>query len=219
MSGYRKKRIAVEGWLVGILVGALLLAGVHVAAQEDGTAAPPTALGEALQSERSRQADTVEDTAVYLPLLLGEAAPNDPAPTPTPAPVRGESYPETVARLTNAERAAHGCPPVTLETRLTLAAQAHSEDMAINNFFSHTGSDGSSPGDRISRAGYNWRSYGENIAAGYTTPEAVVTAWMDSPGHRANILTCGFDHLGIGYVYAKSTRYQHYWTMKLASEQ
>lgn len=70
--------------------------------------------------------------------------------------------------LTNLQRANYGLPPLTANAALTAAALAHSNDMATNNFFSHTGSDGSSPGQRISRAGYSYYTYGENIAAGYT---------------------------------------------------
>ena len=70
--------------------------------------------------------------------------------------------------LTNQQRANYGLPPLAANAALAAAATAHSNDMANKNFFSHTGSDGSNPGQRISRAGYNWYTYGENIAAGYT---------------------------------------------------
>jgi uncharacterized protein YkwD len=73
-----------------------------------------------------------------------------------------------VIALTNQQRAIYGLPPLAANAALATAAQAHSNDMANNNFFSHTGSDGSNPGQRISRAGYSWYTYGENIAAGYT---------------------------------------------------
>jgi uncharacterized protein YkwD len=72
---------------------------------------------------------------------------------------------------------------------------------------SHTGSDGSSPGDRITRAGYTWSAYGENVAYGYATPEQVMNGWMNSPGHRANILNCSFKEIGVGLAQPGS-----YWT-------
>ena len=93
-----------------------------------------------------------------------------------------------IVELVNAERRKAGCSPVTLNATLVKAAQAHSADMAAHQNMSHTGSDGSSPGDRITRAGYNWSTYGENIAYGYATPEQVMAAWMSSQGHKANIL-------------------------------
>jgi len=114
--------------------------------------------------------------------------------------------------LVNAERAKAGCSPVTLEARLTQAAQAHSEDMAAHQNMSHTGSDGSSPGDRITRAGYDWRAYGENVAYGYATPEQVMDAWMNSPGHRANILDCDYQEIGVGHAQPGD-----YWTQDFAA--
>jgi uncharacterized protein YkwD len=89
--------------------------------------------------------------------------------------------------------------------------------MARNDFFSHTGSDGSSPGQRISRAGYRWWTYGENIAAGYPSPEHVVDAWMNSAGHRANILNPDFRDIGVGYIYKPDTTYGHYWTQDMGA--
>ncbi|MFI8193305.1 CAP domain-containing protein [Streptomyces sp. NPDC085946] len=100
--------------------------------------------------------------------------------------------------LVNAERGKAGCSPVTLNATLTKAAQAHSEDMAAHRNMSHTGSDGSAPGDRITRAGYNWSTYGENVAYGYAAPEQVMAGWMASPGHKANILNCAFKEIGVG---------------------
>ncbi|RMI30185.1 CAP domain-containing protein [Nocardia stercoris] len=70
--------------------------------------------------------------------------------------------------------------------------------MRDQGFFSHTDPDGTDPGDRIAAAGYTWQAYGENIAQGQADANAVVTAWMNSPGHRANILNCGFTQIGIG---------------------
>jgi uncharacterized protein YkwD len=79
--------------------------------------------------------------------------------------------------------------------------------MASHRNMSHTGSDGSSPGDRITRAGYNWSTYGENVAYGYSTPESVMAGWMGSPGHKRNILNCAFKEIGIGLAQPGN-----YWT-------
>jgi uncharacterized protein YkwD len=118
-------------------------------------------------------------------------------PPAAPAGVTGE-----VLRLVNAERARAGCRALTADSRLARAANAHSADMAANNYFSHTGRNGSDVSDRVEAAGYNWRSVGENIAKGQPTPAAVMRDWMNSSGHRANILNCGFRNIGIGVAYA-----------------
>ncbi|NED74694.1 CAP domain-containing protein, partial [Streptomyces sp. SID9944] len=118
-----------------------------------------------------------------------EAPPAQPAPAGTVA---------QVIALVNQERAKAGCGPVTGDSQLDAAAQAHSDDMAARNFFEHTNPDGKDPGDRITAAGYRWSTYGENIARGQQTPESVMDSWMNSPGHRANILNCAFKNLGVG---------------------
>ncbi|MEU3727600.1 CAP domain-containing protein, partial [Streptomyces sp. NPDC031705] len=103
-----------------------------------------------------------------------------------------------VLELVNEERAAVGCPVLTVNEKLTKAAQDHSADMAAHGNMSHTGSDGSDPGGRITRAGYQWRTYGENVAYGYSSPEQVMEGWMNSPGHKRNILDCSYKEIGIG---------------------
>ncbi|MFC5201589.1 MULTISPECIES: sigma-70 family RNA polymerase sigma factor [Streptomyces] len=103
-----------------------------------------------------------------------------------------------VVALVNKERATAGCGPLTEDAQLEKAAQAHSDDMAARNFFEHTNPDGADPGQRITAAGYRWSTYGENIAQGQQTPEAVMESWMNSPGHRANILNCAFKNIGVG---------------------
>lgn len=102
--------------------------------------------------------------------------------------------------------------PLTMQAQLRQAARCHSADMGENNFFSHTGSDGSDPGARIRRAGYAPRTWGENIAAGYSTVTDVVQGWMDSPGHCRNIMNDSFNETGVGYGNYPGTMYRHYWT-------
>ena len=114
--------------------------------------------------------------------------------------------------LVNAERASEGLEPLSYDACLAAAALGHSEDMGENDYFSHTGLNDSSPGDRITAAGYVWTTYGENIAAGYLTPEAVMAGWMVSPGHRANILNPDFCDIGVGYAYITPSSYGQYWT-------
>ncbi|MEW2314494.1 CAP domain-containing protein [Streptomyces bauhiniae] len=130
------------------------------------------------------------------------AAPSTPQPAATAS---GEVA--RIVELVNAERAKAGCSPVALNSTLTKAAQDHSADMAAHNTMSHTGSDGSDPGSRITAAGYQWSAYGENVAYGYSTPEQVMDGWMNSPGHRENILNCSYKEIGVGLAQPGS-----YWT-------
>ncbi|WP_082353803.1 CAP domain-containing protein [Marinagarivorans algicola] len=99
------------------------------------------------------------------------------------------------------------------------AAQIHSDDMANNNFFDHSGSDGSDTGDRLTRVGYNYRGWGENIAAGQRNVTSVMQGWLDSPGHCRNLMSASHQEFGLGYTLNNNTTYNHYWTQKFASPQ
>ncbi|MFD8073567.1 CAP domain-containing protein [Streptomyces sp. NPDC059718] len=109
-----------------------------------------------------------------------------------------DSVVEEIVRLVNVERASAGCRPVTLEDRLTEAAQDYTDVMARSGELSHTGPDGSTMAGRVEAAGYPWSALGENIAVGQRTAAAVMDAWMHSEGHRANILNCNFEQIGVG---------------------
>ncbi|SNR51195.1 CAP domain-containing protein [Actinomadura mexicana] len=104
-----------------------------------------------------------------------------------------------VVSLTNAHRAAHGLRPLADDATLTAAAQAYSEDMAARRFYSHTSPEGTQPWDRARAAGSTHLGIGENIACGQRSPAEVVQGWMDSPGHRANILKPDFSYIGVGF--------------------
>ncbi|MFL6055417.1 MAG: CAP domain-containing protein [Actinoallomurus sp.] len=106
-------------------------------------------------------------------------------------------------RLTNAQRAAHGCSALRVDTRLRAAARSHSADMRDRNYFGHNALDGRTPWDRIKAAGYKTPG-AENIAKGYPAAAAVLQGWMNSPGHRANILNCSLKAVGIGVAYGPS---------------
>ncbi len=95
--------------------------------------------------------------------------------------------------------------PLTWNELLEKAAQSHSTDMFKKNYFSHTGSDGSGSGERISRAGYTWKYYGENIANGYQTESEVIAGWLSSPGHCSNIMNGNFTEMGV-------SKAGNYWT-------
>jgi uncharacterized protein YkwD len=103
-----------------------------------------------------------------------------------------------VLALVNKERAAGGCSPVTANDRLTRAADDYSDVMASSGVMSHTGPDGSTMTTRVEAAGYQWSTLGENIARGQADAASVMKSWMNSPGHRANILNCSFKELGVG---------------------
>ncbi|MGW6824404.1 CAP domain-containing protein [Streptomyces sp. NPDC055005] len=151
------------------------------------------------------------------PVATKPVRPSEPAPVPPTAPVAttqptSPTVPSSgpaaeVVALVNQERAKAGCSALTVNAKLTTAALNHSKDMAAHSNMSHTGSDGSDPGARITRAGYGWMTYGENVAYGYSTPEQVMNGWMNSPGHRENILNCAFKEIGVGLAEPNS-----YWT-------
>lgn len=105
-----------------------------------------------------------------------------------------------VVALTNAERTAAGLRPLADDRRLASAAQAYSADMAARAFYAHTSPEGLEPWDRAAAAGATHRGIGENIACGQRSPREVVRGWMNSPGHRANILKPDFTHIGIGFA-------------------
>jgi len=120
-----------------------------------------------------------------------------------------------VVRLTNKKRTAHGCDRLKVRKSIRKAARKHSERMADAGVLDHQLPGEPDVGERLEDAGYdNWTSWGENIAQGYATPKAVVKAWMDSPGHRANILDCDFEHIGVGLVSRDGTKW---WTQDFGS--
>ncbi|MDX2216109.1 MAG: CAP domain-containing protein [Oculatellaceae cyanobacterium bins.114] len=149
-------------------------------------------------------------TAIAQPLADTTTDPTQSATNPI------SPFVEQVVNLTNAFRQQFGLQPLTLNAKLTTAAQTHSQNMAIHDFFAHTGVDGSQPWDRMVAAGYRWAQAAENIAAGQQTPEAVVNAWINSPGHRANMLNANLREIGVGYYEllndTGSVNYGRYWT-------
>jgi len=110
------------------------------------------------------------------------------------------SYEEEIAQLTNEARAQYGLAPLTLDWELCRVARYKSQDMHDLGYFSHTSPTYGTPFAMMKSFGLSYRSAGENIAKGYATPAAVVSAWMNSEGHRANILNASYTRLGVGYV-------------------
>lgn len=129
-------------------------------------------------------------------------APAAPAPKPAaPAPATGDvsAYVQQVIDLTNAQRSKNGLPALKADSQLNGVAQKKSVDMQQNNYFSHTSPTYGSPFDMMRDFGVTYKSAGENIAQGQRTPQEVVNAWMNSEGHRKNILSSSFTHIGVGY--------------------
>lgn len=131
------------------------------------------------ETEAPRETELPENTAGSSALPMAEA--------------------EAVLALVNRERSAAGLAPLTLDTDLCRVATAKAEDMQKNNYFSHTSPTYGSPFDMMKRFGISYRSAGENIAMGYRTADSVMEGWMNSDGHRANILNPSFTKLGVGY--------------------
>ena len=123
------------------------------------------------------------------------------------------SFESEVIRLVNAERTKHGLPNLKEDWQLSRVARYKSEDMRDNKYFSHTSPTYGSPFEMMKNFGISYKSAGENIAKGQKTPAAVVNAWMNSPGHRKNILSKGFTHIGVGYAADGN-----YWTQMFISK-
>ncbi len=140
---------------------------------------------------------------------IGKYQKPKPEPKPTEKPEdTSEKYAEEVLRLVNKERKAAGLEALELDETLTEAANVRAEE--ITKQFSHTRPDGSSAFTVLQEYEYSYMAAGENIAAGQPDPESVVESWMNSEGHRANILSGQFKKLGVGYCKI-ANEYQHYW--------
>ncbi|MGW0465156.1 CAP domain-containing protein [Streptomyces sp. NPDC003027] len=122
-----------------------------------------------------------------------EAAPIDPA-----SPGRIARYVDRLVSLANTERAKAGCAALRSDARLRKAAQAHADDMSERDYYDHDSPEGRNAGDRITAAGYSWSTWAENIHRGPKTATQAMREWMDSEGHRRNILNCSFKDIGVG---------------------
>ena len=117
------------------------------------------------------------------------------------------SYEQEVIRLVNEIRVENGLKALTYDWELARVARYKSQDMKDNKYFAHNSPVYGTPFQMIKNFGISYRSAGENIAKGYSTPQAVVNGWMNSSGHRANILNANYTHIGVGYVASGN-----YWT-------
>ncbi|MFE1715580.1 CAP domain-containing protein, partial [Streptomyces sp. NPDC058728] len=179
--------------------------------------ASPSATPAAGASEPSAPADpTIQANNAPATTAAAKAAKPAPKPSPTKGSGSGGSggsgtsggsggsgtvngdAESAVLSLVNKERAAAGCGPLAANAKLSAAARAYSDTMARSGVMSHTGPDGSTMTSRVEAAGYKWSRLGENIARGQADAASVMNSWMNSSGHRANILNCDFREIGIG---------------------
>ena len=124
-----------------------------------------------------------------------------------------------VFELTNIKRASYGITPLIWCDELAAAARAHSIDMAVNDNFSHTSADGTSFRERMTRLGIANIEIAENISGGSGTPESMLEVWMNSPGHRGNILNPDLTHLGVGFHHLPGSQWEFYATQKFVNAQ
>jgi uncharacterized protein YkwD len=210
--------------LVGLFGAVIKEAGrqpVEPVADRQAAASASVAAADAAPSPSS-SLPTASAAASASASLPPAAPPAKPSPTraathpPTPArttakpPSGNTSYEAQVVTLVNQERAKAGCGALTVDSRLTTAARGHSQDMATRNYFDHNTPDGVTPWTRINNAGYKFSQAAENIAEGQSTPASVMDAWMNSEGHRENILNCALHNIGVGLAYNGS--HTPYWT-------
>ena len=128
-------------------------------------------------------------------------------------PEFNQNFETKVIQLINAERNKEGLSLLSEHALLTQAARQHSADMACNQFFSHLSPTYGDVEQRMALQTYTFSAIGENIAAGYISPEDVVQGWMNSTGHRANIMSAAFTQIGVGYVYLEGSDLEIYWTL------
>lgn len=167
--------------------------------KKPAAAAKPVATAAPVKPVATAPAAAVKPVATAAPAVTAKpvAAPA-PAVVPAAADSRA-SFTQQVVTLVNKERAAAGLAPVSALDSLNKVAAAKATDMRTNNYFSHTSPTYGSPFDMMSAFGVTYKAAGENIAMGQRTPQEVMTAWMNSPGHKANILSANFNYIGVGF--------------------
>ncbi|MEV4515356.1 CAP domain-containing protein [Dactylosporangium sp. NPDC049525] len=164
----------------------------------------------AVSKKKKKKKKAAAKKPATTPAKKPTTAPTVKPTTPATKPLESSTLESEVVTLTNNYRTANGCGALRIDTRLVAAARTHSTDMVTNNFFSHTGSNGSTFVQREVGAGYTTGASAENIAWGYRSPKEVVDGWINSAGHRANILNCASVAVGVGVAYkADGTPY---WT-------
>lgn len=129
------------------------------------------------------------------------------------------TFEQELVDLINDERTKNGLAALTPSPLLFQVAEAHSMDMAVNNFLAHAGLSGDHAGERLTKAGYTWLKWGEVIAGGSASPEIAFEGWMNSPPHKTVLLDPIYTEIGAGYVLKEGTVYWHYWCVVVAIPQ
>lgn len=189
--------------VVAVALTALVLAVLLVpSGGTDDPARPLSADGSASSSPAAESSAPVAEggPATPKPKPTTDPPKEEPDEPPPGSPAKGKAaeYADRVVELVNEERAKAGCGALRVDAKVTEAAQFHADDMAARDYYEHDSPEGKSAGDRLDAAGYAWSGWGENIHKSPTDPETAMRDWMDSPGHRDNILNCDFEHLGVG---------------------
>jgi uncharacterized protein YkwD len=233
----RRRRPLHPAILAAVAVLAVTLAStVGAVVFRAGRAQPAVAAGGPERGAAVTPPPTAETAITAVPTVTANASPATPIVQPTASPARSDAPPEptrpappppatkptgdaaleaAVFDLVNQERAKAGCQSLSVDTRLTTAAREHSADMANRDYFDHNTPEGVTVATRVTNAGYKWSSVGENIAKGQKDAVSVMQSWMNSPGHRANILNCGYRNIGIGV--ATDSKRTKIWTQDFAS--
>lgn len=159
--------------------------------------------------ETQQQPEKVEQPTQPAAPAPVQQQPAAEAPTTAPTSSTLSAYEQKVVDLTNQERAKNGLAALKVDTALSKMAREKSRDMSANGYFSHTSPTYGSPFDMMKQFGITYRYAGENIAMGQRSPEEVVNAWMNSEGHRKNILSPNFTHIGVGHITEGN-----YWTQE-----
>jgi uncharacterized YkwD family protein len=159
------------------------------------------------QPNQSVPAQQPAQTAARQPVQQQPVTATQPSTTQTTSTL--SAYEQKVVDLTNQERAKNGLAALKVDITLSKMAHEKSRDMSANGYFSHTSPTYGSPFDMMKKYGITYRYAGENIAMGQRTPEEVVKAWMNSEGHRKNILSPNYNYIGVGYV-----SQGNYWTQE-----
>lgn len=161
----------------------------------------PETTAPACNSASQTPTDAEETAPAQTPVKTPEKTPEKtPVPVPSTSVPAASSYAQQVVDLVNAQRATQGLSALTMDAKLAEVAQAKAQDMHDNRYFSHTSPTYGSPFDMMRAFGVSYRTAGENIAMGYPSAQAVMNGWMNSSGHRANILNSAYTRIGVGYV-------------------
>ncbi|MGN9865788.1 CAP domain-containing protein [Bacillus swezeyi] len=190
-------------------IQSLLQSYMKQATQQPKASAPKASKPKASKPEASKPENTQTQKQEASKPAASKEQTSEKKQDTTSASSSVSAYEKEVVELTNAERKKQGLKPLTLDEKLSKVARTKSQDMKDNNYFDHNSPTYGSPFDMMKKFGISYRTAGENIAKGQRTPQEVVKAWMNSEGHRKNIMNPDFTHIGVGYV-----KDGNYWTQQ-----